>query len=89
MTDLVLNARLVRQIRLGCQREVRCWFLDLQPYCPDLNPTEVAFSKLKAHPGSSAARTFDQIFVALAESCNLFTSDECWNIFNEARYGSD
>lgn len=70
-------------------REVRYWFLDLQTYYPDLNPTEIAFSKLKAHPGSNAARTFDRIFNALAESCNLFTSDECWDIFNEARYGSD
>ena len=70
-------------------REVRCWFLDLQPYYPDLNATEIAFSKLNAHPSSNAARTFDQIFDALAESCNLFTSDECWNIFNEAGYETD
>lgn len=34
-------------------REVRYWFLDLQPYYPDLNPTEIAFSKLKAHPGAA------------------------------------
>jgi hypothetical protein len=69
--------------------EVRRWFLDLQPYYADLNPTKITFSKLKPHPGSNAARTFDRIFDALTESCNLFTSDECWNIFYEVRYGSD
>jgi transposase len=30
-------------------REVGCWFLYLPPYSPDLNPIEMAFSKLKAH----------------------------------------
>ena len=31
-------------------REVGCWFLYLPPYSPDINPIEMAFSKLKAHP---------------------------------------
>jgi transposase len=30
-------------------RDVGCWFLYLPPYSPDLNPIEMAFSKLKAH----------------------------------------
>jgi transposase len=30
-------------------REAGCWFLFLPPYSPDLNPIEMAFSKLKAH----------------------------------------
>ena len=30
-------------------RDHGCWFLFLPPYSPDLNPTEMAFSKLKAH----------------------------------------
>ncbi len=69
-------------------REVGCWFLYLPPYSPDLNPIEMAFSKLKAHLRRIGARTFDQMFDALAEICDLFTSDECWNFFCEARYGS-
>ena len=30
-------------------REHGCWFLYLPPYSPDLNPIEMAVSKLKAH----------------------------------------
>jgi hypothetical protein len=29
------------------------------------------------------------MFNALAEVCNLFTPQECWNYFCEAGYGSD
>lgn len=69
-------------------RDVGCWFLYLPSYSPDLNPIEMAFSKLKAHLRRIGARTFDQMFNALAEICDLFTSDECWNFFCEAGYGS-
>ena len=41
---------------------------NLPPYSPDLNPIEMAFSKLKALLRRTGARTFDQIFDALAES---------------------
>jgi len=39
-------------------RDHGCWFLNLPPYSPDLNPIEQAFSKLKAHLGRIGARTF-------------------------------
>ena len=69
-------------------RDVGCWFLYLPPYSPDLNPIEMAFSKLKAHLRRIGARTFDQMFDALTEICELFTPDECWNFFCEAGYAS-
>ena len=69
-------------------REHGCWFLYLPPYSPDLNPIEMAFAKLKAHLRRLGARTFDQLFEALAEVCDLFTPDECWNYFREAGYAS-
>ena len=31
-------------------KERGAWFLFLPPYSPDLNPIEMAFAKLKAHP---------------------------------------
>ena len=34
-------------------REHGCWFLYLPPYSLDLNPIEMAFSKLKAHDAAS------------------------------------
>ena len=65
-------------------KDVGCWILYLPPYSPDLNPIEMAFSKLKAHLRRIGARTFDQMFDALAEVCNLFTPQECWNYFVDA-----
>ena len=69
-------------------RKHGCWFLFLPPYSPDLNPIEMAFSKLKAHLRRIGARTFDQLFDAIGEICDLFTPDECWNYFIAAGYAS-
>lgn len=65
-----------------------CWFLFLPPYSPDLNPIEMAFSKLKAHLRRIGARTFDQLIDAIGEICDLFTPDECWNYLAAAGYAS-
>jgi len=69
-------------------QEARCWFLFLPPYSPDLNPIEMAFSKLKAHLRRIGARTFTDMFQALTEICDLYTPDECWNYFKAAGYVS-
>ena len=37
------------------------WMLFLPPYSPDLNPTEIAFSKLKARLQKRAVRSIDQL----------------------------
>jgi transposase len=42
-----------------------CWFLFLPPYSPDLNPIEMAFSKLKAHLRRIGARSFTEMFDAI------------------------
>lgn len=65
-------------------REAGCWFLFLPPYSPDLNPIEMAFSKLKAHLRRIGARTFTDMFLALTEICDLFSPEECWNYFRAA-----
>lgn len=66
-----------------------CWFLFLPPYSPDLNPIEMAFSKLKAHLRRIGARTFDALFEALDDICDLFDSQECWNFIKAAGYASN
>ncbi|EAQ23111.1 ISSpo6, transposase orfB [Roseovarius sp. 217] len=66
-----------------------CWFLFLPPYSPDLNPIEMAFSKLKAHLRRIGARTFDALFEALGDICDLFEPQECWNFIKAAGYASD
>jgi transposase len=44
-----------------------CWFLFLPPYSPDLNPIELAFSKLKAHLRGISARSFTSVFDAISD----------------------
>jgi len=58
-------------------------------YAPDLNPIEMAFSKLKAHLRKAAARTFDALIEAIGDICHLYQPLECSNYFTEAGYGSD
>jgi transposase len=63
------------------------WFLFLPPYSPDLNPIEMAFSKLKAHLRKTKARTIDELWKAIGNICKLITSEECSNYFKAAGYG--
>ena len=65
-----------------------CWFLFLPPYSPDLNPIEMAFSKLKAHLRRIGARSFTELFEAHGEICDPYTSQECWNYSCDAGYES-
>lgn len=65
-----------------------CWFLFLPPYSPDLNPIELAFSKLKAHLRRIGARTFDQLTDAIGSICDLYDPSQCWNCFKAAGYAS-
>ena len=58
------------------------------PYSPDLNPIEMALSKLKAYLCRIGTRTFDQLIEAIGDICDLFTPDECWNFFEAAGYAS-
>ncbi len=65
------------------------WLLFLPPYSPDLNPIEMAFSKLKTLLRKRAARSFDAIAQALADICNLFSVTECRNYFKAGGYEAD
>ena len=77
------NARAARTLRKS-----GCWFLYLPPYSPDLNPIEMAFSKLKQLLRGVGARTFDQLIKALGDICDLFTPEECSNYLRHAGYVS-
>ena len=58
----------------------------LPPYSPDLNPIEMAFSKLKAHLKQRAARTVPELWEAIGEATDNFTPAECQNYFAAAGY---
>lgn len=72
-----------------CLKRRGAWFLFLPPYSPDLNPIEKAFAKLKAHLRKAAARTFDALWQAIGDICNLFSAEECWNYIKADGYASD
>ena len=58
----------------------------LPPYSPDLNPIEMAFSKLKAALRKAAARTREALWHAIADALATFTPQECANFFAAAGY---
>ncbi len=62
------------------------WFLFLPKYSPDLNPIEMAFAKLKHWLRKAAARTYDDLWRAIGDVCDLFTPDECWNYLKKTGY---
>ena len=60
--------------------------LYLPPYSPDLNPIEMAFSKMKAYLRKLAPRTKEALDKAIGEAVDLFSPVECRNYFRAAGY---
>jgi transposase len=65
-------------------RQRGAWMLSLPPYSPDLNPIEMAFSKLKALLRKKAARSYEALCHALGDICSLFDPTQCRNFFKAA-----
>lgn len=63
--------------------------LYLPPYSPDLNPIEMAFSKLKASLRHAAKRSLPDLIQALSQSLCSFSSSHCLNFFRHAQYATD
>jgi transposase len=60
----------------------------LPPYSPDLNPIEMAYSKLKALLRKAAARSVDQLWTAIADALPSLSPSDCKAYFNAAGYGA-
>jgi transposase len=60
--------------------------LYLPSYSPDLNPIEMAFSKLKAHLRKAAERTIAGLLRRIGRVVKAFTPHECTNFFSHAGY---
>ena len=58
----------------------------LPPYSPDLNPIELAFSKLKTMLRKSAERTVERLWDRIGELSNQYTPEECRNYFRHCGY---
>lgn len=51
-----------------------CEIIFLPPYSPDLNPIEMAFSKLKTLIRKAAARTYQALWKQVGRVCDLFSN---------------
>lgn len=58
----------------------------LPPYSPDLNPIELAFSKLKKLLRDGAERTIDKLWNLCGRLLDQFTPTECRNYFKHCGY---
>jgi transposase len=58
----------------------------LPKYSPDLNPIELAFSKLKAHLRKAAERTILRLLRRIGRVVTDFSPQECRKFFRHARY---
>ena len=60
--------------------------LFIPPYSPNLNPIELAFSKLKALLRAKAIRTTEALWKAVGQLCSNFSPAECANYFRHDGY---
>ncbi len=58
----------------------------LPPYSPDMNPIEMAFSKIKAFLKASSPESFQQIVLNLGKALDDFDPITCSNFFRHANY---
>jgi len=58
----------------------------LPKYSPDLNPIELAFSKLKAHLRKAAEPTIPRLLRRIGRVVTDFSVQECRNFFRHAGY---
>lgn len=62
--------------------------LYLPPYSPDLNPIEMAFSKLKSLLRKAKERTMEAVWDRIGKSLAEFSPAECANYFAHQGYAS-
>ena len=65
-----------------------CRLLYLPPYSPDLNPIELAFSKLKALLRKAGRRTVEGLWSFLGGALDRFAPEECRNYFRHCGYSA-
>jgi transposase len=90
--DLVICDNLSsHKVRGVCEAIADCGaqLLYLPAYSPDLNPIELAFSKLKAFVRHRAQRTFAGLRRATAQALASFTAAHCTHFFRHAQYATN
>ena len=88
-TDIVVMDNLSSHKRIGVREAIEATgatLMFLPPYSPDLNPIELAFSKLKTLLRKSAPRTIQTLWDTIAEVTTQFSNQECINYFRHCGY---
>ena len=87
--DLVIMDNLSSHKRAGVKQAIEsvgAELMYLPPYSPDLNPIELAFSKLKTLLRKAAARTTEELENVLVQIIDQFKEQECINYFKHCGY---
>jgi transposase len=87
--DLVVMDNLSSHKRAGVRESIEAVgarLLYLPPYSRDLNPVELAFSKLKWLLRSAAERTVDALWSRLGQLLDCFPANQCRNYFHHCGY---
>jgi transposase len=87
--SVVVMDNLACHKRPGVRRAIEaagCDLLLLPPYSPDLNPIELAFSKLKWLLRSAGERTVEGLWSFLGRALDAFSPQECRNYFRHCGY---
>lgn len=87
--DIVVLDNLSSHKQAGVRQAIEqagAQLLYLPPYSPDLNPIELAFSKLKWLLRSVAERTVDALWSRLGQLLDCFSPHECANYLRHCGY---
>jgi transposase len=87
--DVVMMDNLSCHKRAGVAELIEgagCRVLYLPAYSPDLNPIEMAFSKLKRLLRKAAARSVEALWQAIGGLLDRFSAEECLNYIRHAGY---
>ena len=90
--DLVIMDNLSSHKRVGVKEAIEsvgAELMYLPPYSPDLNPIELAFSKLKTLLRKAAARTVDELENAIVKIIESYKPQECRNYFRHCGYNAN
>jgi len=83
-----LSSHKVKGVRQAIER-AGAQLLYLPAYSPDLNPIEMAFSKLKAFMRQAAQRSWHGLQEATAQALDTFSPSHCTNFFHHANYATN
>lgn len=90
-SDVVIMDNLSSHKRAGVRdaiESVGATLMYLPPYSPDLNPIELAFSKLKTLLRKAAVRTTEELWSVIAVCIDQFSTQECINYFRHCGYNA-